>query len=62
MTLKANRESSNEIASPKNFDSKVNPKDFKNEQAKANISITAKFNLSDKSNIFRFRDSIMEKQ
>ena len=37
LTLKANRESTNEIASPKKLDSDVNPNDFTREQEQANM-------------------------
>ena len=62
MTLKANRESTNEIASPEKFDLDVFPKDFTREQSQANNSIKTEFNLIDKSNKFCFADSKIDKQ
>ena len=62
LTLKANRELSNEIAPPKKFNSDANSKDFTREQAQTINSINTQFNPITKSNNFDFTDSKMEKQ
>ena len=54
MTLTAIQESTKEIASPKSFNSDVNPKDFTREQAQALTPINTEVNLID--------DSKMQKQ
>ena len=48
MTLTTERETTNEIDSPKKFNSDVNPKDFTREQAQTNTPINTEPNLIDK--------------
>ena len=62
MTLTANRESANVIASPMKFNSDVNPKDLTREQAQATTPFRSEPNLIDKSNNFYFTDSKMQSQ
>ena len=57
MTLTLNQESTNKIASQKNFISDVNPKHFQREQAPAITPNNTEFILIDKSKNFHFTDS-----
>ena len=60
MTITANRESTNEIASPKKFNSDVNPKGFTREQTQTITPNNTDLNLIDKSKNFYFTDSKMQ--
>ena len=61
MTLTANRESTNEIACPKDFNSDTNPKDFTRDEAQTISPINTEFSPIDKSN-FSLTDSKMQKE
>ena len=62
MTLKTNRELTNEIASPKKFNPDVLPKCVVHEQAKATKSISLNCNPTEKTNQFDFRDLKKQKK
>ena len=49
MTLTANRESTNVIASPMKFNPDISPKDFTRKQTQTIIPNTTEINLNDKS-------------
>ena len=62
MTLKSNRESTNEIASPKKINPDANSKDLTRKQAQGIISINTKLTPIVKINYFDFTDSKVGKK